>query len=489
MDPRYSEDDLFAGVFGEHAVEVRQALERHRTVWAKLPPERRRVSDVVNGERDGAGNEIQFVDLVMEGGGVLGLALVGFTYALEALGIRFLRIAGTSAGAINAMAVAAVAAPGRASGPEVLQELGGLDLSSFVDGRPLARRLVRVLGSGARFPLLLWLAAIAGVGIAVLLPVALVVSLLLGLAVPPPLRWALLAAFATVAVATFWIARDVLSPLRRRRGLHPGRAFLGWMTDLLERHGIRTVDDLAKRMQPSEVLRVRHERLQEDREAGRAPSEDPVVVGAFPLKLVAADLTTESKIVFPAMAELYYPTPGEVNPARFVRASMAVPGFFEPVVIEGLPQRAAAWATHTGYSGAIPRRAVLVDGGVMSNFPIDLFHSTSVPRCPTFGVKLGVDRAEPRLIRTLRTLAGSLFEAARHTADYDFLFRNPDYRQVVSFVPTQGLRWLDFGLDAAARADLFCRGVATATAFLERFDWAGYKKLRGRLAQAHAAAG
>lgn len=45
----------------------------------------KRFSDV----EDENGN--QYVDLVMEGGGVLGFALVGFTYFLEAVGLRFLR--------------------------------------------------------------------------------------------------------------------------------------------------------------------------------------------------------------------------------------------------------------------------------------------------------------------------------------------------------------------------------------------------------------
>ena len=43
----------------------------------------------------------QYVHLVQKGGGVLGVALVGYTYILEEAGIRFLRLAGTSAGAIN----------------------------------------------------------------------------------------------------------------------------------------------------------------------------------------------------------------------------------------------------------------------------------------------------------------------------------------------------------------------------------------------------
>lgn len=41
----------------------------------------------------------QYVDCVMEGGGVLGIALVGYTYILEQVGLRFLSIGGTSAGA------------------------------------------------------------------------------------------------------------------------------------------------------------------------------------------------------------------------------------------------------------------------------------------------------------------------------------------------------------------------------------------------------
>ena len=39
------------------------------------------------------------MNLVQKGGGVLGVALVGYVYILEQAGIRFLKMAGTSAGA------------------------------------------------------------------------------------------------------------------------------------------------------------------------------------------------------------------------------------------------------------------------------------------------------------------------------------------------------------------------------------------------------
>src|SRR5689334_17456764 len=51
-------------------------------------------------------NNHQYVDLVQEGGGVWGIALLGYTYILEKMGIRFFSLAGTSAGSINTILLA-----------------------------------------------------------------------------------------------------------------------------------------------------------------------------------------------------------------------------------------------------------------------------------------------------------------------------------------------------------------------------------------------
>lgn len=64
-----------------------------------------RVSDIVVKEE---GQTFQFVNLVQEGGGVLGIAFLSYTYVLERMNIRFLKLAGTSAGAINATRLATV---------------------------------------------------------------------------------------------------------------------------------------------------------------------------------------------------------------------------------------------------------------------------------------------------------------------------------------------------------------------------------------------
>ncbi|WP_262901605.1 patatin-like phospholipase family protein [Salegentibacter tibetensis] len=81
---------------------------------------------------DDRGN--QYVDLVQEGGGVLGIALVGYTYILEKAGIRFYSLAGTSAGSINTLLMAGVGKPGEATAERIIEIMGDKDFFDFVDG-------------------------------------------------------------------------------------------------------------------------------------------------------------------------------------------------------------------------------------------------------------------------------------------------------------------------------------------------------------------
>ena len=84
------------------------------------------VSDVY----DEAGN--QYTDLVQEGGGVWGIALLGYTYVLEQVGIRFFSLAGTSAGAINTMLLASGGCKNEFRTEKIIKDLLELDLFSFV---------------------------------------------------------------------------------------------------------------------------------------------------------------------------------------------------------------------------------------------------------------------------------------------------------------------------------------------------------------------
>lgn len=94
-------------------------------------------SDVIDSE----GN--QYVDLVQEGGGVLGIALVGYTYILEKAGIRFYGLAGTSAGSINTLLMAGVGKPGEATSEKIIDIIGDKNFFDFVDGPDATKRMIQ----------------------------------------------------------------------------------------------------------------------------------------------------------------------------------------------------------------------------------------------------------------------------------------------------------------------------------------------------------
>ncbi len=382
------------------------------------------VSDII--DDDGH----QYVDLVMEGGGVLGIALVGYTYALESVGIRFLGIGGTSAGAITATLIAALGTPSEAKSSRVLACLANLEMFEFVDGDRDARDFIETMLEGAG------------------------------------------------PVKLGWKAMQVLDNLREDLGLNPGDTFLSWIKTQLRDAGIRTVDDLNKRFSDLPTnLRVRRKGPLSASDAGAC------------LKVVAADVTTETKVVFPEMAKLYFKEPKKVNPGQFVRASMSIPLFFHPYRVRRLPRGVPAlreWKK-AGYEGAVPKEIVFVDGGIMSNFPIDLFHdpaSREAPVAPTFGARLGTARAHPHTIQKPTQLLMSVFNAARHCNDYDFLSRHPDFKHLVTQIHTGPHNWLDFFRTPEAKVDLFARGVEAAAAWLKGFKWKEYKQLRKQLANA-----
>lgn len=381
-------------------------------------------SDVV----DDAGH--QYVDLVMEGGGVLGIALVGYTYALEETGLRFRSVGGASAGAINAMLMAGLGPPEEAKSIKAIGLLGDLDLSTFVDGDSDVKDLVEsyLEGSGK--------------------------------------------------IKLLWKGVQVLDTLNENLGLNPGGAFYGWISQAMLRAGVPTNAKLAQRM-ATVPAGFRH----------RSGEPLPFQGTGARLALVSADVSTETKVEFPKMAPMYWPDPDKADPALFVRASMSIPFFFYPLRVGGLPQIPQVkehWEALANYTGDLPDMATFVDGGIMSNFPIDLFHAYSrVPVAPTFGAKLGLDSRVHHKIQSPFQLGGAVFASASHCLDYDFITRHPDYNKLVTWIDTGGHNWLNFYMPTQDKIDLFHRGVLAGAKFLKTFDWEAYKTLRGKMATAY----
>ncbi len=395
----------------------------------------------------------QYIDIVMEGGGMHGIALVGYTYVLEQIGLRFRSIAGTSAGAINAMMLAAISSEdNQCKSVRLAHILGNMDFFSFVDGpqgkegrqRNNTRKIISKLLNGKRFGLLMS-------------PLAL---------------------------------RQVFKNVTEKLGLNQGKVFFDWITRHLHEQECGTTQTLLQKLNEFPALKR------------RVRAEDLALTGNFTdisvppdyaqIKVVAADITTETRAVFPEHGHLYWSDVSNINPAHFVRASMAVPFFFQPHIIEPIPENQTnQWNTLHNIDFThnnqliLPKRVLFVDGGMISNFPFDLLHiprtsgATMLPAMPTFGVKLEEDSR----LQTINGLFGcviAIVNASRHSVDNAYSARSrAEYRQLVKEIRIpKRIGWLDFNMSEADKCELFIQGARSAVEFLQHFNWESYLKLR-----------
>ncbi len=390
------------------------------------------VSDIL----DGAGN--QYVDLVQEGGGVLGIALAGYTWMLERLGIRFFHLAGTSAGAINTLLLAGLGPIDQPKSEILLSILAEKNLFDLVDGDPGLKKITQKLIEGIPFKKLI-----------------------------PKMLFSI---------------RKIKRALFFEFGLNPGKDFENWIAQILANSpaGIRYLDQLL-------TLRSREHFPQPliNRITGKQIPDQEARIA-----LITTDITTRTKVIFPDMAHLYFRDHLRVSPARLVRASMSVPLFFKPFVADDIPEAGTIqhpeWIKWAVYKGRVPLQASFVDGGLTSNFPIDVFHlpGSGRPRKPTFGVRLSTFRESFKEIEDLSSYLGGLIDTMRHDSDNEFLRKNPDFNRLITFINADQLvNWLNFNLSDEEKLVLFRKGAESALVFIRQFDWEAYKELRSRKAQ------
>ncbi|MFN8257803.1 MAG: patatin-like phospholipase family protein [Bacteroidales bacterium] len=368
----------------------------------------------------------QYVDLVQEGGGVLGIALIGYTWVLEKAGIRFFNQAGASAGAINTLLMSAIKGVDDEKSMDILTVLANQTLFDFVDGGSKVKNIIqRVLDKkSVFFPLLFSLG-------------------------------------------------HLKNKLVNRMGLNPGFEFEKWMRTILENNKIQSLNQLMKkRSELPEMLYNNNGNI------------ETIKYDFAKIAIIATDSTTKTKVDFPRMATLYWDLDKkDVHPASFVRASMSIPFFFEPFTVKDIPSHGSKenknWQDMAGYNGVIPKEIKFVDGGLLSNFPINIFHLNSIPRKPTFGVRLSAFREQPADTSKLPGFLGGMLEALRQQNDYDFLLKHPDYKKLICNIDAdQKYNWLDFNISDENKIGLFTLGAKKAIHFIENFNWIEYKEIR-----------
>jgi NTE family protein len=321
---------------------------------------------------------LERADLVLQGGGVKGIALAGAVTVMMKT-YRFARVAGTSAGAILAGLLAA-----GYDGDEIHALM--LDLNY--------RRV-------------------------------------------PDRRW---------PIPYLGCAVDLMMS----NGLHPGDYILEWIGNRLADRKVEKFADL---------------RLPDDPEADPELTDDK----GFRLVVTATDITRGRALRLPwDYRSAFGLDPAEQSVADAIRMSMSIPVFFEPCKL--VDQR-------TG------KASTIVDGGVLSNFPLEVFDRQDgrCPRWPTLGIGVIPDLPGPdgTLIPGLPIPPGPLrlLSAVAVTAmlghDQTYLAQ-PQNAVRLTRIDTNAVGIVSFGIDEAARESLFRNGVSAAEAFLSGWNWSDY---------------
>lgn len=375
-------------------------------------------------------------NLVLQGGGSLGIAHLGAIAALEDKGYRFVGLAGASAGAIAVTLMAACREQVEDRCAERLRRiLLELPASDFVDGPASVRKVIKRL-----------------------IPPR-----------PPKLDDLRLIPACVQAVRT----------LSKRMGLNSGNAFARWLDETLrEQFGVTSMGDLEAKV--TGLAKTALPRI------GDGTYNGPLEWGHF-LALTTTALPTGLRITLPRHLRFFDPGLQQSSPADMVRASMSVPGFFEPVGWK-LSNGALALWEHEDFARLLDPgesetlrnldRLTLVDGGLLSNFPVDAFSEDFIgipghpcSQLPTIGILLTRQPRPSRRSNGLRALirgAAQMLNAARAARDREArvrLFRRRnwepgahdlDHRLI--HVDTGDHNWLDFSLATEALDDLYARG-------------------------------
>ena len=239
------------------------------------------------------------------------------------------------------------------------------------------------------------------------------------------------------------------------KGIYEGDYLRSWLDELLTGLGKTTFGDL-KLTDPG---------------GSPLPPEQ-----SYRLVVLASDVSRGRLVHLPWDYHLYGLDPDSQRVADAVRASMSIPIFYEPVQFN--------YKAEDGKKA----KSYLVDGGMLSNFPIEIFDRTDgkPPRWPTFGLKLSARPANPveekfvvhGALSLAKAMVGTMmnFHDQMHIDDPAALART-------MFIDTLGVKATDFDIDEATQDTLYENGRTAATKFLGAWNFPDYiSRFRGQSA-------
>lgn len=221
------------------------------------------------------------------------------------------------------------------------------------------------------------------------------------------------------------------------KGIYSGEAIERWVADLLARKGVHTFGDLVI---PAFAADPRYR---------------------YRVQVIASDISRGRLLILPQAVADYGLEPDAFPVARAVRMSLSIPFFFEPVPVRYITPDARDEVSY------------VVDGGLLSNFPIWLFDEPGIPSWPTFGFRL-VDPAMGRARRIGGPISLVAAVIATMLEAHDALALREENAVRTVEIPTLGVQTTDFDLTREQAQALYEAGYRAADRFFSRWDFGAY---------------
>ncbi|RDY70756.1 patatin-like phospholipase family protein [Halobacillus sp. SY10] len=173
------------------------------------------------------------------------------------------------------------------------------------------------------------------------------------------------------------------------------------------------------------------------------------------LKVICSDLTLGRIVVIPDdLKKVYGIDPATFSVAKAVRMSSGLPYFFIPVKIHGKRGR-----------------SIIVDGGVLSNFPLWIWEKQDGCRTrPVIGMKLSdePDKLPEQKIKNAIQMFHALFKTMQQAHDARYISKA--LSKDIIFIPVSGVETTDFDMSKEEKVTLMELGREHASKFLRRWS-------------------
>jgi NTE family protein len=190
---------------------------------------------------------------------------------------------------------------------------------------------------------------------------------------------------------------------------------------------------------------------------GKVKFKDIAEMGKSKLTVIAADITRREMLILPYDLEKYGIDPWEFDIARAVRMSIGIPLYFNPIKLN--------------YKGG---SSYIVDGGLISNYPIWIFDVKDKPRWPTFGFKLCEDKKTKKLpgnndiISYLSDVIGTVVDKNEEV----YITDKDNVRSIN--IKTFGIKATQFSISKNQCKCLYNEGYRAAQKFIDAWSFEAY---------------